>query len=40
MEKLVCTAVSKPDDITGTMTHYPHMEERHKWTNKAAPKIL
>lgn len=26
--RLICTAVSKPDDIMGTVAHYPHMEER------------
>lgn len=27
-ERLMCTAGSKPNDITGMMAHYPHTEER------------
>lgn len=26
-ERLMCTAGSESNDITGTMAHYPHMEE-------------
>lgn len=30
----MCTAVSKTEDITGTMAHYPYMEEKQVKTRQ------